>query len=113
MNAVIDMLALTGLLAFPIYALYWVARRLRMHARRRLWLVIPAFLAWATATFFCLLLPMLGCMGGGCAGRVSPFLELALLHAVTSVVLILLLHRYRGHGPGPLRNGPPSGAAPP
>jgi hypothetical protein len=38
---------------------------------------------------------MLQCMGGHCAGRVSPFLELALAYAGSSTALILVMHGQR------------------
>ena len=89
---VIDGLTLTGLLSFPVYSVYWFLYHLRGERRRRLWVVVVAFLAWCASTYFCFLRLMLGCMGGHCAGKVSPFLELAIVYALSSGVLILSMH---------------------
>jgi len=92
---IIDGLTLVGLLSFPAYSLYWVPYHLRRARRRRLWVGLAAFLLWCVATYLCFLRPMLQCMGGHCAGRVSPFLELALAYAGSSAALILLMHGNR------------------
>jgi hypothetical protein len=92
---VIDSFTLVGLLSFPAYSVYWFGYHLRGERRRRLWIGIMALLLWCVATYFCFLRLMFGCMGGHCAGKVSPFLEFAVIYAVSSVVLILLMHWYR------------------
>jgi hypothetical protein len=89
---VIDGFTLFGLLAFPGYLMYWVGYHLRSARRRRLWVLAPALLAWFAATYFCFIRLMLGCMGGGCADKVSPFLEFAILYAFSSAVLISFMH---------------------
>ena len=94
-NDLIDAFTLIGLLSFPAYLVYWVKHHLRREGWRRLWVGMVALLAWCAATYLCFLRLMFGCMGGGCAGKVSPFLEFAVLYAVSSGALILLLHRYR------------------
>lgn len=43
-------------------------------------------------TYFCFIRLMLGCMGGGCADKVSPFLEFAILYAFSSAALISSMH---------------------
>ena len=91
----IDGFTLAGLLSFPAYSVYWFLYHLRGERRRRLWVGIVAFLIWCATTYFCLLRLMLGCMGGHCAGQISPFLEFAIVYAVSSAVLILLMHWYR------------------
>jgi hypothetical protein len=92
---VIDAFTLAGLLSFPAYSVYWFLYHLRSQRRRRLWAGIAAFVLWCVATYVCFLRLMLGCMGGHCAGKVSPFLEFAILYAVSAVALIGLLHWYR------------------
>ena len=94
-NDVIDLFVLVGLLSFPAYFVYWVRHHFRGGRRRRLWVGFAAFLIWCVATYYCFLRLMLQCMGGHCADRVSPFLELAILYAVSSAALILSMHRYR------------------
>src|SRR5688572_16464727 len=94
-DRIIDSFTLVGLLGFPAYFVYWVVYHLRAEGRRRLWIGMAAFVAWCVATYVCFLRLMLGCMGGNCAGRVSPFLEFAVLYAVSSAMLILLMHRHR------------------
>jgi hypothetical protein len=89
---VTDGLTLIGLLAFPGYLVYWVPYHLRSERRRRLWVLAPALLAWCAATYFCFIRLMLWCMGGGCADKVSPFLEFAILYAFSSAALISLMH---------------------
>lgn len=93
-NDVIDGLVLFGLLSFPAYSAYWVRHQLRDRGRR-LWIGMLAFLVWCAATYFCFLRLMFGCMGGGCADRVSPFLEFAIVYAVTSAILIVSMHLCR------------------
>lgn len=87
-----DGFILIGLLAFPGYLVYWVHYHVRRERRRRLWVLAPALLAWCAATYFCFIRLMLWCMGGGCADKVSPFLEFAILYAFSSAVLISLMH---------------------
>jgi hypothetical protein len=94
-DEVIDGFILIGLLSFPAYSVYWVRYHLRGERWRRLWVGMLAFLLWCAATYFCFLRLMLGCMGGGCAEKVSPFLEFAVLYAFSSAVLVFLMHRYR------------------
>jgi len=88
----ISSLVLVGLLSFPAYSVYWVTRQLRGGGWRRLWIAMVAFLAWCVATYFCFIRPMLGCLGGGCADKVSPFLELAVVYIFSSAMLIVLMH---------------------
>lgn len=97
---VIDGFLLLGLLGFPAYSVYWVRHQSRGEGWRRLWIGMLAFLAWCAATYFCFLRLLVGCLAGGCAGRTSPFLEFAVLYAVISGVLIVLMHRYRTHHSG-------------
>ena len=97
-DAVIDLFVLVGLLSFPAYLVYWVRYHLGGERRRRLWIGFTAFLAWCAATYFCFVRLMLECLGGNCGGRVSPFLELAILYAVSSLGLMLMLHLYRARG---------------
>jgi len=92
---VIGAFTLIGLFSFPAYALYWLISQLRAGARPPLWLGAAAFLAWCVATYVCFLRLMIGCMGGHCGGRVSPFLEFSILYAVSSGALILVLSRWR------------------
>jgi hypothetical protein len=96
---IIDSFTLAGLLGFPAYSLYWFGYHLRGERRRRLWVGAGAFLVWCLATYFCFLRVMLGCMGGHCGGKVSPFLELAITYALASAVLIFLMHWYRAKYP--------------
>jgi hypothetical protein len=88
-------LVLFGLLSFPAYSVYWVWHHARGEGRRQISVGVLGFLAWCVATYFCFIGPMLGCLGGGCADRVSPFLELAIVYALTSGALIVLMHRWR------------------
>ena len=92
---IIDGLTLAGLLGFPGYSAYWFPYHLRGERRRRLWLGFVAFLIWCAATYFCFLRLMLACMGGNCAGKVSPFLEFAIAYAASTALLIGLMHWYR------------------
>lgn len=92
---VIDGFTMIGLFGFPPYWVYWIGYHLRRERRRRLWLGMPALLAWCAATYFCFLRLMIGCMGGGCADKVSPFLEYAIIYAFSSIVLILMLRALR------------------
>ena len=94
MNELIDIFVLIGFVSFPAYSVYWVYH-LRRDLWRRLWVGLAALLLWCVATYYCFLRLMLQCMGGNCADKVSPFLELAILYAVSSAVLILSMHRYR------------------
>jgi hypothetical protein len=94
-DEVIDVFVLIGLLSFPAYSLYWFGYHVRAERRGRLWVAFVAFVVWCLATYFCFLRLMLQCMGGHCAGKVSPFLELAVLYAASSLALILSMHRYR------------------
>lgn len=96
---VTDGFILIGLLAFPGYLAYWIPYHFRLRRRRRLWVLAPALLAWGAATWFCFVRPMLWCLGGGCADKVSPFLELATVYASSSAVLVSLLHRARSAAP--------------
>lgn len=98
-NTVTDILVLIGLFSFPPYLVYWIWLQIRLRTPRRLWWVLPALMAWMAATFFFLLLPMLACFGGGCADKVSPFLQYAVLYAAASLVLILLLYLFRRKNP--------------
>lgn len=95
-NQIIDTFSLIGLFSFPPYLAYWAWLQIRARALRRLWWLLLALAAWLASTFFFLLLPMLSCMGGGCADKVSPFLQYAILYAASSLALILLLHWLRG-----------------
>jgi hypothetical protein len=90
-----DGLVLIGMLAFPAYSLYWFPYQLRSERRQRLRIGIWAFLAWCLATYVCFVRLMLGCIGGHCAGRVSPFLEFAVVYALVTVGLIWWMHRSR------------------
>ena len=94
-DALIDSFILIGLLSFPAYSVYWVWYHLRGERWRRLWVGMAGLLVWCVATYFCFLRLMFACMGGHCAGKVSPFLEFAILYAISSAVLILLMHWYR------------------
>jgi hypothetical protein len=94
-NEVIDGFTLIGLLSLPAYSVYWVRYHLRGEGWRRLWVGMAAFVAWCVATYFCFIRLIFWCLGGGCADRVSPFLEFAILYAFSSGVLILVMHRYR------------------
>ena len=96
----IDIFTLIGLLGFPLYLAYWVWAQFRAGTRRRLWWAVLALITWMAATFFLFLLPMFGCMGGGCAGKASPLLHYAILYAACSVALILLLQWLRRKGRG-------------
>ena len=89
---VTDGFTLIGLLTFPGYLVYWVGYHFRSDRRRRLWVLAPAVVAWCAATYVCVIRLMLWCMGGGCADKVSPFLEFAILYAFSSAVLITLMH---------------------
>ena len=91
----IDGFSLIGLLGFPPYLVYWIRIQIRARTARRLWWLLPALIAWLAATVFFLLLPMLACMGGGCAGKVSPFLQYAVLYAACTLALIMLLQWFR------------------
>jgi hypothetical protein len=102
-----DALILVGLLSFPGYLIYWILYHVRGERQRRLWVLVPAVLAWSAASFYCFIRPMLGCIGGHCAHTVSPFLELAVLYAFSSAVLIGLMHWKRDK---PTRNEPGSAA---
>jgi hypothetical protein len=95
MNNVIDAFVATGLVSFPLYLGYWIVFQVRRRTARRLWAGLAAFAIWCAATWFCFIRLMIQCMAGGCAEKVSPFLEYAILYAVTSVVLIGLMHRLR------------------
>ena len=99
-EGVIDGLILTGLLSFPLYSVYWFGYHFRGTRRHRLWVGIVALLVWCAATYFCFLRLLLGCLGGHCEGKVSPFLELAVVYAVSSAILILLMHWYRAQCAG-------------
>jgi hypothetical protein len=92
---VIGALTLFGLFSFPSYALYWLISQLRAGVRPRLWIGAAASFAWTVATWVCFLRLMIGCLGGHCGGRVSPFLEFSILYAVSSAALILVLSRWR------------------
>jgi len=98
-GAVIDTFTLIGLLSFPPYLLYWIVYHVRLRATRRLWRALIALVAWLIATAALFLLPMLACMAGGCAGKVSPFLQLAVLYAFSSVTIIFLMHWFRAKYP--------------
>ena len=91
----IDALTMFGFFGFPAYGIYWVSYQLRHRARHRLWVGVVAFLMWCAATVFWFLRPMSWCFGGGCAGRVSPFLQYALLYALSSAMLMLAMHVFR------------------
>jgi len=95
LNAVIDIFTLIGLLSFPPYLLYWIAYHVHLRAWRRLWGALLAVFAWLSATIALFIFPMLGCMGGGCAEKVSPFLQFAVLYAFSSATIVFLLHRFR------------------
>jgi hypothetical protein len=90
-----DALTLIGLLTVPAYFLYWFLYHRSRRLTRRPWIGPAALLLWIVATYVCLVSPMIGCLGGHCGGRVSPFLELAIGYAATSVTLIVWLHRVR------------------
>ena len=94
-NAVIDAFTLVGLLSVPPYLVYWVVYHVRLRALHRLWGALAAFFAWLVATAALFILPMLACMAGGCAGRMSPFLQMAVLYAISSATIVFLLHRFR------------------
>jgi hypothetical protein len=83
-----DSFILIGLLSFPAYSVYRVGYHLRQKRRHRLWVGIVAFLAWCVATYVCFLRLKLACMGGHCAGKVSPFLEFAILYAFSAAAII-------------------------
>jgi hypothetical protein len=91
----IDVFTLIGLFSFPAYAIYWLRYHIAAARRHRLWLMPVAFVVWCAATWYCFLRLMTWCLGGNCAGKVSPFLEFAMLYAATSAALILVLHQYR------------------
>lgn len=93
--ALTDGLTLVGLLPLPAYSVYWLRYHLRGERWRRLWLGGLALLAWGVATYVCFIRLVLGCLGGGCADKVSPFLEFSIIYAVSSTLLIFLLHWYR------------------
>ena len=95
MTQAIDVFTLIGLISFPAYAIYWVRYHLSGERRHRLWAVPVAFLVWCGATWYCFLRLMMWCLGGNCAGKVSPFLEFAMLYAAVSGGLILAMHQYR------------------
>jgi hypothetical protein len=84
---------------FPVYWVRWVARRPRGE-RSRLGVAMVALAAWGAATVVCFLVPMIGCLGGGCAGRVWPFLPLAAGYAAISIALALVMRRHRAPGAG-------------
>jgi hypothetical protein len=94
-EVLIDVLTLIGLVSFPVYAVYWLWYHLGGERWRRFWVGGAGFFAWCAATYFCFLRLVFGCMGGHCAGKVSPFLEFAILYAVSSAALIVLMHWYR------------------
>jgi hypothetical protein len=95
LSAVIDIFTLIGLLSFPPYLLYWIVYHVRLRAWRRLWGALLAVFAWLIASTGFFIFPMLGCMGGGCAEKVSPFLQFAVLYAFSSATIVFLLHRFR------------------
>ena len=92
---VIDGLLLVGFLAFPPYLLYWAIHHLGRRAYRRLWIGLLGFVGWCAATVGFFLFPMLSCMGGHCAGKVSPYLEFSIAYAATTLALIGVLHWLR------------------
>jgi hypothetical protein len=103
----IDAITLLGLLGFPAYALYWFSYHFSRARAKRLWAGFAAGAAWLAATGLCFILPMLGCMGGGCAGKVSPFLELAITYVIVTGVIIGVLHRFRLREPAAGGDDPP------
>jgi len=94
-NVIIDVFVLIGLLSFPLYLLYWVGYHVQLRVWKRLWGGFASIVAWLLVTIGCFIVPMLSCAGGGCAEKVSPFLQLAVLYAFSSSILIYLLHRFR------------------
>ena len=95
MTKLTDAFALFALFSFPAYSIYWVRYHLAAQRRHRLWALPVAFVVWCAATWYCFLRLMTWCLGGNCAGKVSPFLEFAILYAGVSAALILMLHQYR------------------
>ena len=93
MTVGVDAFTLIGLVTFPAYAVYWVIHHLNKERRHRLWVAAVAFIAWCAVTWFCFLRLMLGCMSGHCDD--TGFLQFAILYAISSAVLILLMHQYR------------------
>ena len=91
----IDVLTAVGLLSLPCYLVYWVVYHVHFGAWRRLWGALAAVVAWVMASTAFLLIPMTGCMGGGCAEKLSPFLEFSVLYACSSAAIVLLLHLFR------------------
>jgi hypothetical protein len=89
----IDVFTLIGLFSFPAYSIYWVRYHLPAERRHRLWALAVAFVAWCAVTWFCFLRLMLGCIGGHCDD--TGFLPFAILYAISSAVLILVMHHYR------------------
>ena len=97
----VDALSLAGLFAYPLGALTWAfSSRMRRRWRR----TVGPWLTWIAATVFCLVLPMMGCMAGHCAGKFYPFVPLAGAYAAISIGLALRLW-LAGRGP----ESPPSG----
>lgn len=94
-DTLIDIGTTIGFLSFPAYLLYWIVYHVHLRAWRHLWRAFVAFLAWSIATIVFFLFPMAGCTGGGCAGRVFPFLGFAVLYACSSAAIIVRLHRFR------------------
>ena len=95
MTKLIDVFTLIGLFSFPAYSIYWLRYHFAAPRRHRLWVLPIAFLVWCAATWYCFLRLMAWCFGGNCAGKVSPFLEFAIVYAVTSAALIVAMHQYR------------------
>jgi hypothetical protein len=99
---VIDALSLVGLLGFPPYLLYWAIDQIGQRAFNRLWIGAAGIAGWCLATIAFLVYPMMTCMGGHCAGKVSPFLEFSIAYAASSVALVGALFWLRKPRP-PLR----------
>ena len=97
MTELIDALTLIGLVSFPAYAIYWVRYHRPPERRHRLWALAVAFAVWCAVTWFCFLRLMLGCIGGHCDD--TGFLPFAILYAISSAMLILVLRVIRSAAP--------------
>jgi hypothetical protein len=92
---VIDTFLVIGLFGFRRIMVYWIVLPVSAADGETPVGRPQGVLRSGAATWFCFIRLMLGCMGGGCADEISPFLEYAMLYAGISVVLIGLMHLFR------------------
>src|SRR5215510_11837322 len=98
-----DALTLIALLGFPGYLLYWIPYHFPRGRRRRLWMVLPAVVAWCLATWYCFIALALGCLGGGCAGR--NYLGYAVAYVLIAAALVAAMHWWRATSSSPAPPG--------